>query len=113
MAIKKIKEHMLDSDVVTKLDGGHTHIINDINDFVVVTGSIAYFTATGAESGFTLAMSYTPATDLYQIYVNGLKLIETKHYTISGTALTFTSNFSLSEGDEVEEVVYYNVKGGD
>jgi len=32
MAIKRIKEHMLDSDVVTKLDGGHTHTESDITD---------------------------------------------------------------------------------
>lgn len=77
---------------------------------VLVAEDNAYFVAVGGEVGFTLALPYDSATDVYSIYVNGIKLINSKHYNISGTALTFTNNYSLSVGDEVEEIVYYNVK---
>jgi hypothetical protein len=69
-----------------------------------------YFIATGGESSFTIALPFNTTYDEYYTYVNGFKLIYGRHYSISGTILSLLGGYTLTAGDEVEEVVHHGVK---
>ena len=68
-----------------------------------------YFIALGGESSFTIPVDYNSSNDKFNLYVNGLKMIENRHFTISGSVVTFLNSYTLSVNDEVEIVVDYNV----
>lgn len=60
-------------------------------------------TATAGQATITISLSgFSTVTDVVRVFINGIKLRPTAAYTVSGTTITLTNNYTLSAGDEIE-----------
>ena len=57
-------------------------------------------------------VDYSYATDDVQLYINGIYLSLTQHYTLSTNVITLLHNYRLDLNDEIEIVMYQRSKAG-
>lgn len=78
-----------------------------------LAGAVPYKTLSGSskaivnlQSGFTFITDYTPGTDILNVYVNGLRLVESEYYIKNNMIML---KQSVKKGTEVSyEVLRYN-----
>jgi len=96
-------------------DGGVTELSSDA-DYVAVeeefiSGGDEIFVGDGSTVSFTLSKSYpSGSADRLAVFVNDVRKVATKDYTVSGTTLTFTSAPNLGSYVQNSQIVVKQIK---
>ena len=70
--------------------------LNDVNAITYLYPTTQVFVATAGQTVYTLSSSSTTLM-ITQVFLNGLRLIPTTDYSVSGTVVTLTTGATLAD----------------